>query len=86
MEKVSSLKVSLVSILKAMANCNLEQDAKDLSELAHCAMVQVAKDSYRSVFEPDEKDSCKKDCFLLELSLGLKQALHTSDSNSCYSD
>ena len=32
MEKVSSLKVSLVSILKAMAmaNCNLEQDAKDL--------------------------------------------------------
>ena len=34
MGKVSSLKVSLVSILKAMANCNLEQDAKDLSTLA----------------------------------------------------
>jgi hypothetical protein len=34
MGKVSSLKVSLVSILKAMANCNLEQDAKDLSMLA----------------------------------------------------
>ena len=59
--------------------------AKDL-----CALAQVVMDSYKLVFEPDETDSCKKDCFerVLELllELSLKQALHTSDSNSCYSD
>lgn len=85
MEKVSSLKVSLVSILKAMANCNLEQDVKDL-----CALALVLTDSNKSVFEPVETDSCKKDCFerVLELCLDLllMQVLRTLDSSSCCSN
>ena len=56
MEKVGSLKVSTVPILKAMANCNLAKDAKDLcmsgtsflkalNSMGVCVKELIAKDS-----------------------------------------
>jgi len=70
-----------LSVVQVCGELALALVAKDL-----CALAQVVMDSYRLVFEPDETDSCKKDCFERVLELSLKQALHTSDSNSCYSD
>ena len=74
-----------LSVVQVCGGLALALVAKDL-----CALAQVVMDSYKLVFERDETDSCKKDCFerVLELllELSLKHALHTSDSNSCYSD
>ena len=78
MEKVSSLKVSLVSILKAMANCNLEQDAKDLCMKATSFLKdQNSMGACRQ--ELIVKDSCKMDLF----EYSLMTVLNKSDSNSC---
>ena len=59
------LKVSLWSILKAMANCNLEQDAKDLSVLA-TSFLKVLNSLGACMQELIVKDSNKMD--LLEYS------------------
>lgn len=88
------MKECCAKALNAKACCASELPVlKDSSVVQVCgglALALVVMDSYRLVFEPDETDSCKKDCFerVLELllELSLKQALHTSDSNSCYSD
>lgn len=78
MEKVSSLKVSLAPILKAMANCNLAKDAKDLCVLG-ASFLKVLNSMGVCVKGLIVKGSNKME--LLEYSL--MTVLNKLDLNSC---
>ncbi len=78
MGKVSSLKVSLVSILMAMANCNLEQDAKDLSVLA-TSFLKVLNSMAECMLGLNAMGSNKLDLF----AYSAMKVLSKSDLSSC---
>jgi hypothetical protein len=78
MEKGSSLKVSLVPILKAMAKCNLAKDAKDLC-MSGTSFLKVPNSMGVCVKELIVKDSNKMELF----EYSLMTVLNKLDLNSC---